>query len=59
MPKKNLYFIGRLLGETVYLECYSEKKAELAERILRNLIDEADKKQGNVNFNPKQYDSRN
>jgi len=48
--KGNLYWIGTLLGEDVYLQTYDEKKAEIAERILQKIITDADIKAGNIEF---------
>jgi hypothetical protein len=52
LQKKDLYWIGQLLGEDVYLLSFNERTAEIAERILAKIITDADLKQGNISIPP-------
>ena len=43
LQKRDFYWIGRLIGEDVYLQTLDERTAESAEKILTRLIINADK----------------
>jgi hypothetical protein len=48
LQKRDFYWIGRLLGEDVYLSTFDERKAEIAERLLAKMTTDEDIKRGNI-----------
>jgi hypothetical protein len=46
--EKDLYWIGKFLGENIFIQAANERQAEIAERLLNKIITDADIKAGQL-----------